>query len=126
MELKGIFLSWIVVKNLEDSLQFYTKILGLKIKIHDQKNGWAELIGPEGTTLGISQENSQFTIKAGTNAVITLTVEDLESARLELLNKGAQVIGHIIELPGDARLQTFKDLDGNMLQLVEIVKKFNN
>jgi predicted enzyme related to lactoylglutathione lyase len=121
MEVKGIHLNWITVKNLEAAIKFYTEIAGLKLKEHHKEFGWAELAGPEGSILGIAQENSHDNIKAGTNAVITITVDDIQKARDTFKKKGARLVGDVIEVPGHVKMQTFLDTDGNMLQLAELL-----
>ena len=118
---KGIKLSWIVVKDLQSAIQFYTEVVGLTLKSESPEYGWAELSGPEGSVLGIAQENPQEETKAGTNAVITITVDDLEAARSSFLQKGAKLVGEVMEVPGHVKMQTFQDADSNTMQLVELL-----
>lgn len=119
MKSQGIFLSWITVKDLEKAIEFYTKTVGLELKEHHKEFGWAELQGKSGSLLGIAQENQQDSIKPGTNAVLTIAVEDIVQAKEHFINKGATLVGDVIEIPGEVKLQTFKDIDGNTLQLVQ-------
>lgn len=124
MNIKGIYLSWIVVKDIRSAIDFYTKVLGLKLKVFEEKYGWAELCGSEGgSTLGIAQQNDFDKIPAGQNAVVTLSVEDLIKAKEELIQKGAQMVGDIMEVPGHVKLQMVIDPDGNRMQLVEQIGK---
>lgn len=119
MKILGIFLNWIVVENLDKAVQFYTEIVGLKLNSLCKDYGWAELSGPEGGRLGIAVQNPKENIKAGTNAVLTITIDDIQKGRDELKNKGVRLLGEIMEIPGEVKLQTFLDIDGNMAQLVE-------
>ncbi|HEV8051813.1 MAG TPA: VOC family protein [Parachlamydiaceae bacterium] len=119
MQTQGIFLSWIVVKDVPKAIQFYTEVAGLKLKEYHKEFGWAELSGPSGCLLGIAQENAEESVKAGGNAVITITVDDIETAKTHFAEKGADLIGETLEIPGHVKLQTFVDVDGNTLQLVE-------
>jgi len=116
--IKGISLSWIIVKNLELAVSFYQKNLGFQLKNYDPSNRWAELVGSEGGTLGISEENAQFSWEAGSNAIVVMSVENIEISRNELSAKGVILIGDIVDLP-DAKIQSFMDLDGNLMQLIE-------
>lgn len=116
---KGIHLNWIIVKDVEAAIKYYTEVLGLNLHHFSKEHGWAELSGNEGSVLGIAQENQKFGKKAGTNAVITITVEDINKAREELLKKKAKIVGEILEVPGHVKLQTLEDADGNMLQLAQ-------
>lgn len=119
MKTQGIFLSWIVVKDIQKAIKFYTEVAGLQLKEYHEQFGWAELSGPNGTALGIGLENDQDPIKVGQNAVVTITVDNIEDAKTHFTKKGAHLIGETIEIPGHVKLQTFIDTDGNKLQLVE-------
>ena len=122
MKVTEIGLSWIVVKDIKNAVSYYTNVVVLKLVEFHEEFGWAELEGYEGgTRLGIAQENPQEHVKAGTNAVITFTVADLEEAKQELLKKGAKCQGDIIEVPGHVKMQTVIDNDGNCFQLCELV-----
>lgn len=119
MNVTGIKLSWIVVKDLKSAIEFYTKIVGLKLMQDISELGWAELSGDDGSILGIAQESPQMENKAGTNAVVTITVENIEAARKSFVEKGANLIGEVEEIPGHVKMQTFTDKDGNFMQLVQ-------
>lgn len=117
----GISLSWIVVKDIEAAVKFYTQTVGLTLREFNPHYGWAELSGPEGSILGLAKENMEQNAKAGTNAVITVTVDNIAKARDEFLKKGVTLIGDVIEVPGHVKMQTFQDRDGNTLQMVELI-----
>lgn len=119
MKVEGLQLVWIVVKDLEKALDFYTNVVGLTLKSHSSEYGWAELAGPNGASLGIAQENPAMSEKSGGNAIVTISVEDLDSARDHFLAKGANLVGQIEEVPGHVRMQTFLDADGNKMQIVQ-------
>lgn len=121
METKGIFLSWIVVKDIDKAIKFYTDVVGLSLREYDKQFKWAELSGPDGTILGITQENKDYKMHAGTNAVVTVTVKDIKKAREKFMTKGVNLIGDIMEVPGHVKLQTFADSDGNQFQLAELL-----
>lgn len=117
----GIKMTWIVVKDLDKAIQFYTDIVGLTLINKTPEYGWAELAGNEGSTLGIAQESPLNPIKAGMNGVTTVTVNDLEEACKKLIDSGAKLIGEVEEVPGHVRMQTFVDADGNMGQLAQML-----
>lgn len=121
MKNKGIFLSWIVVSDLDDAIKFYTEILGFTLRSCYKEMGWAELSGPGGCDLGLAQANPKSDLKAGTNAVPTITVDDIVKARNDFLKKGVTLMGDIMEVPGHVKLQTFVDKDGNTFQLVQLL-----
>ena len=119
MKVRGNLLSWIVVKDLKAAIKFYTEVVGLTLLNKSPEYGWAELAGPEGASLGIAQESSEMEIKAGSNAVMSISVDNLDAACGLYRKKGAKLVGEIVEVPGHVRMQTFLDFDGNMMQVVQ-------
>ncbi len=119
MNVRGNMLSWIVVKDLKEAIKFYTEVVGLTLLEQVPEYGWAELSGPEGCRLGIAQESDEEQVKAGSNAVIAITVDDVDEACSFYKEKGAKLVGEIIEIPGHVKLQTFADADGNMMQIAQ-------
>lgn len=122
MKVQEIGLSWIVVKDIKAAVKYYTDVVGLKLMEFNEQFGWAELEGYEGgSRLGIAQENPQENVRAGQNAVVTFTVTDINKAKAEMVKKGAQCIGEIVEVPGHVKMQTLSDKDGNCFQICELV-----
>jgi predicted enzyme related to lactoylglutathione lyase len=121
MEVKGIHLSWIVVKNIESAIKFYTEVVGLTLREFSKEYGWAELSGADGARLGIAEHCDASEVPVGGNAVVTITVTDIEIAKNEFVNKNVTLIGDILEVPGHVKLQTFKDADGNTFQLCQLL-----
>jgi predicted enzyme related to lactoylglutathione lyase len=122
MRVKEIGLSWIVVKDVKAAVQYYTTVVGLKLEEFHEQYGWAELSGYEGgSRLGIAQESPQEKVTAGQNAVVTFTVENVEETKREMVKKGAQCEGDIIEVPGHVKMQTVIDKDGNRFQICELL-----
>ena len=115
----GIHLAWIVVKDFNAAIHFYTEVVGLTLKEKVEEYGWAELSGPSGTILAIMKDSPESEFPAGSNAVVTITVKDLQIAREHFMKKGAKLLGDIVEVPGHVRLQSFVDADGNRMQLVQ-------
>lgn len=122
MKTTGMHLSWIVVKNLDEAIRFYRDVIGLTLKEYNKEFAWVEFCGPEGQTLGITQENPVFHMKSGTNAVVTISVENMENAIATLKKNGAKLVGVVMEVPGEVKLQTFEDESGNTFQLAEDLK----
>ncbi|MBA3237822.1 MAG: VOC family protein [Parachlamydiaceae bacterium] len=119
MKSQGIYLSWIVVKDIEKAIKFYTEVAGLELKQFDREYHWAELSGPNGAILGIAGESDECPIKAGSNAIVTISVDDIDKANAYYIEKGATLVGEVIEVPGHVKMQTFVDIDGNTLQTVQ-------
>lgn len=123
MKTQGIHLTWITVKDIKKAIKFYTETVGLELKEYAEEFGWAEFSGPTGATLGIAQENPMDNVAAGSNGVVTVSVDDIEKAKAHFLRHGAKLVGDTLEVPGHVKLQTFVDADGNSLQLVEQLSK---
>ena len=121
MNIKGIHLSWIVVADIEAAIKFYTETVGLNLLEFHKEYKWAELQGQDGATLGIAEHSTGCEVEAGSNAVVTISVEDIVAARESFLKKQVQLVGDIVEVPGHVKMQTFKDQDGNTFQLCQML-----
>lgn len=120
MTIKSIELTWIVVKDLKKAIQFYTETVGLKLMEEHEAFKWAELQGYEGgARLGIAQASSEESVQPGSNAIVTLTVDNIEQALKHFKAKGARLIGDMMEIPGHVKLHSVEDSDGNRFQLVQ-------
>ncbi|MCH9628179.1 MAG: hypothetical protein S4CHLAM2_18340 [Chlamydiales bacterium] len=119
---KASNLSWIVVKDIKQAKQFFIEKVGLKELSSSEEFGWVELGGQEdtGAIIGLAEENPAMDdLKAGTNAVITLSVDDIDTSIQHFQDQGIKLIGDVVEVPGHVKMQLFSDLDGNLFQLVQ-------
>lgn len=121
MKSLGINLIWITVRDIKAAIKFYTEIVGLELVEFHEQFGWAELKGKEGASLGLAQYIPEEKNQIGENAIVTLSVENIETAVADLKSKNVHLVEGIIEVPGAVRLQTFKDADGNTFQLAESI-----
>ncbi|MBS4168233.1 VOC family protein [Parachlamydia sp. AcF125] len=120
MKIQAIKLCWVVVSDLEQAIKFYQECLGLQLKEWNKEFGWAEFEGYEGGgRLGVSQANEYTPLSAGSNAVVALNVEDIEKAKEDCQKKGVTCVGDVIEVPGQVKLLTCRDQDGNWFQLAQ-------
>ena len=122
MDNRGIGLIWITVSDIKKAIDYYSQVLGFQLAEFHEAFGWAELEAASGARLGLAQANPDQGMKAGTNAIITITVDDIVSSRAELEGKGVSLMGEIMEIPGEVKLQLCADKDGNQYQLVELLK----
>lgn len=122
---KSIGMVWIVVKDFKRAVKFYTEVAGLKLVEMNEEWGWAELEGHDGdgSRLGIAQQRAEVEdpIQPGQNAVLTITVDNIEKAVKSLHQQGAQLIGPIEEVPGHVKMQMIRDTEGNYFQVVETI-----
>jgi predicted enzyme related to lactoylglutathione lyase len=125
MVLKKSEMSWVVVADLKKALEYFTKVLGLTVLDYQPEYNWAELSGSEkgGAFLGLAQASEYDPdSKPGQNAIMTFTVDDFETSKSELVEKGAKFIGEVLEVPGQVKMQTLVDIDNNRFQIVQDLK----
>lgn len=122
--IQSIDLVWITVSDLKSAVKFYTEVIGLELKELHETFGWAELAGRKGgARLGVAQTSNRESHLPGQNAVIALSVADIEKTKAELLKKGAKMVGDMVEVPHIVKLQKVQDSDGNLLQLAQSLEK---
>lgn len=126
MKVKAMNLAWISAKDSNRSMEFFTKILGLKLDSATPEHGWYELKGQEGgVCLGIGQATSgeyKSPLGVGQNAALTFSVDNIEAAEQWLKQHDVHCLGGIVEIPGHVKMLTFQDLDGNIMQLVQVLE----
>ena len=85
MNVKKIELAWVVVADFNRAKAFYTGVLGLSLHESNDEYGWLEVMGTEGgAALGIARGDGHGPIGVGQNAVVTMTVENLDEGIKEL------------------------------------------
>lgn len=120
MSAKSMDLVWVVVKDLDTAVKFYTETVGLELVEFHKDFGWAELKGSNGgALLGLAQALSGTPFQPGDNAYLTFTVDDIEKAKGEMVLKGAKAKGEMQEIPGHVKLQMLVDDDENHFQIVQ-------
>jgi predicted enzyme related to lactoylglutathione lyase len=112
---KGVANVWVPVEDIERALDFYKNTLGFSVIKEDGL--WAE-IDANGLNIGLNGREAQGT-HAGGGPVITFQTEaGLEEAIENLKSKGVEFPAEISEHEW-GRVATFKDSEGNDLQLYE-------
>lgn len=138
MAILGMNLAWITVSDLQKAETFFEKAVGLKLEVSDNEHGWLEFsAGTSGMRLGVARaqeggccggespekgEECKNT-GAGSNAVVTITVDNIITTKKDLEGRGVTFTTPIMELPGHVKLASFVDPDRNQFQLVEILSK---
>lgn len=118
---KGISMSCVTVSSLEETKRIFCDLLGLEVKEYDERYNWMELEGEEGGRVGFGIPMGEG-MKAGTNGVVSISVENVEEARTFLESNGVQFLGDTVEIPGEVKLALFADKDGNQYFLAEKLK----
>lgn len=113
--LKGVAVVWMPVQEIDRAKSFYGNTLGLQITKED--GDWAE-VDANGLTLGLNGREPGGTQSEGGPVVTFQTEGSLEETVGELQGKGVEVPAGISEHPW-GRLATFKDSEGNDVQIYE-------
>jgi catechol 2,3-dioxygenase-like lactoylglutathione lyase family enzyme len=101
-------------RDMDRAVAFYETTLGLPVS-RRAGNEWAEFQAG-GISLALHGTEEASMPPSGT---VVFRVEDLDEARWALEQRGVVFDGHESEVPGVARFTTFRDPDGNLLQLIE-------
>ena len=111
--LEGVAVIWMPVQDIERAKGFYRDTLGLQITNEDGE--WAEVYA-NGLTIGLNGREPSGAGAMGGPVVTFQPTGSLEEAVSNLKEQGVEVPAEISEHPW-GRVATFKDSEGNDLQL---------
>lgn len=101
---------------MDRAVRFYRDVLGLPL-LRREGPAWALFdTGPVRFALHAAVEGRPVEIGGGT---LVFRVEDLDAARASLGGRGVDFDEHVGEVEGYARFTSFRDPDGNRIQLIE-------
>jgi predicted enzyme related to lactoylglutathione lyase len=119
MELQGIGMVSLAVRDWEAALEWYAGTLGLRVVERDDAGGWCQLaFAGDGPTLALTRVPGVDTAARG-RCTPMLLVADLDAVLTELAGRGAQVNPRVHE-GSDYRIAGFSDPEGNRFQLYEV------
>jgi predicted enzyme related to lactoylglutathione lyase len=113
--LEGVAVVWMPVQDIERAKGFYGDTLGLPISKED--GDWAE-VDANGLTIGLNGREPEGAGSEGGPVVTFQPQRSLEETLEELQHQGVDVPAGISEHPW-GRVATFKDSEGNDVQLYE-------
>ena len=100
--------------DMDAAVAFYRDVVGLALVRRDG-DAWAQFdAGPVRFALHGTDEKA-----AGRSGTVVFRVDDLDAARWTLQERGARFEEHVGEVDGLARFATFRDPDGNPVQIIE-------
>jgi catechol 2,3-dioxygenase-like lactoylglutathione lyase family enzyme len=103
-------------RDMDRAVAFYTDVVGLAL-VRREGGEWAEFdAGPIRFALHGSDEG------AAASGTVVLRVDDLDEARWALEGRGAVFDAYVGEVAGYARFATFRDPDGNPVQIIEYAR----
>ena len=112
----------VFVTDFGKSLDFYTKMLGMEIDYTDRKF-WAQFKSGEDVSLAIQKSAPDY-VEQGSKMVgrfvgVTLMADNIEDQYNRLVAKGVEFTGRPEKQPWGGILAHLKDLDGNVLTLMQ-------
>lgn len=102
--------------DMDRGVRFYQDVLGLSLVRRDGGE-WA-LFDTGAVGFALHGATQGRPVQAG-GATAVFRVDDLEAARRSLEARGATFDEHVGEVEGFARFASFRDPDGNVVQLIE-------
>lgn len=106
------------VTDIDRSIEWYQRVLGLDLLYRQDEISWCELKTPvERVTIGLSQVEQAG---GGGGATLTFGVEDIDAAKNALDSHDVRQDGAIRDIPGLVRLLTFYDPDENALMFYQM------
>jgi catechol 2,3-dioxygenase-like lactoylglutathione lyase family enzyme len=99
-------------RDMDAAVAFYEDVVGLSLVRRDG-NEWAEF---EAGPVRLALHGSETAAASGT---AVFRVDDLDRARWTLEERGATFDEFVGEVEGLARFATFRDPDGNPVQIIE-------
>ena len=111
----GVATVWVPVSDMQRAIGFYRDTLGLEVEDHD--GDWAE-VSAGGTTIGLNQNEDEGAGVSGGPVIAFSPKGDLEETVDGLRSAGVEIAADVSDHPW-GRIATFKDSEGNDLQLYE-------
>ena len=101
-------------RDLDLAIEWYTKVLGLKLRFRE--GDWAEF-ETAGAALALHQSTAGTRPGGPSNATAIFEVDDLRSARANLAERGVLFLGDIRPIGENGWLGAFRDPEGNVFNL---------
>lgn len=106
-------------KDMDGTVAFYRDVLGLDLRVQMGED-WAEF-DVAGTTVALHGTREGHAPPQD-GATVVFEVEDLESEMNRLRGRRVDFEGEVSEVPGYGRFVSFRDPEGNLLQIFERAK----
>ena len=115
MAVQGVATVWVPVQDFERAVGFYRDTLGLEVTKQD--DGWAE-VDANGLMIGLNARESEGAGDGGGPVISFQPEGEIEQAKQDLESQGVSFPAEISEHRW-GRIATFKDSEGNDLQIYE-------
>jgi catechol 2,3-dioxygenase-like lactoylglutathione lyase family enzyme len=104
-------------RDMDRAIEFYVQVVGLRL-LRREGNEWAELDAPP-VRLALHGTDDHELPGSGT---VVFRVDDLEATRVSLGSRGVPFDDYVGQVEGFARFATFRDPDGNPVQIIEYAR----
>lgn len=112
----GVATVWVPVDDMARAVKFYGEVLGIPVK--NEGEDWTEL-NAGGVTIGLNAREGTHRGGSTGGAVLTFHPDgDLFDEVVRLTDAGVEFAGDVAQHPW-GKIATFKDTEGNDLQLFE-------
>jgi lactoylglutathione lyase len=116
----GVRTIGVPVRDQDKALEFYTSVLGFSKRLDVAIPGgtrWIEVSpSSDGPSIALVREHDD--VRAGVETGIRLTTADADADHATLLARGVDA-GEVLRWPGVPPMFSFRDQDGNGLELVQ-------
>jgi catechol 2,3-dioxygenase-like lactoylglutathione lyase family enzyme len=119
-QITGVRTIGVPVRDQDKALEFYTTVLGFTKRLDvapSQGTRWIE-VGPSGDGPSIALVQEHDRVLAGVETGIRLTTADAAADHAALLERGVDA-SEVLHWPGVPPMFSFRDQDGNGLELVQ-------
>jgi catechol 2,3-dioxygenase-like lactoylglutathione lyase family enzyme len=103
-------------RDMDRAIDFYVNVVGLRL-LRREGNEWAEL---EAAPIRLALHGTDE--EAPGSGTVVFHVDDLDATRMSLGSRGVPFDEHIGHVEGFARFATFRDPDGNPVQIIEYAR----
>jgi catechol 2,3-dioxygenase-like lactoylglutathione lyase family enzyme len=105
---------------MDRAVAFYRDVIGLTL-VRQDGSQWAEF-ATEPVRFALHGATEGHPVRSG-GAAVMFRVDDLDRARRTLQEKGVEFDEHSGEVEGFVRFATFRDPDGNRVELIEHIER---
>ena len=117
MNVLGILWAGVRVSDADESLRFFTDILGLEVAFRDESQGFTLFHLPSGQQFELLGPNSRWHRVHEDPVVIGFQVDDVAATRLEMETRGVEFVSEIAGEPASGQWCYFRGPDGVLYEI---------
>ncbi|PCI76769.1 hypothetical protein COB21_03860 [Candidatus Aerophobetes bacterium] len=117
----GLGMPCLTVSDVKKTEHLFVNLLGFEKVADNPEYKWMEFKAENGFCVGASEPGDR-SMTPGSNATLTINVDNIEEAMAFLSSKGVNFTADVMEVPGHVKLVPFTDEDGNEFLLAQKLK----